>query len=77
MVSTSPGASAGKADIVERAVRRINRQENLIPDMTYAENAAALLVYLYESGVRDEDELVELALMAKGKRYDPKDGSFV
>ncbi|QLF68611.1 hypothetical protein FE840_003075 [Peteryoungia desertarenae] len=77
MVSASQGASANKADIVERAVRRINRQENLIPDMTYAENAAALLVYLYENGVHDEEELVELALMAKGKRYDPKNGNFV
>jgi len=77
MASVSLGSSAhDKADIVERAVRRISRQENLIPDTKQTDNATALLIYLVESGVQDEDELVEFASLAKGKRYDPADGSF-
>lgn len=77
MASIPFGSSVSdKADIVERAVRRINREENLIPDTAHAENAAALLTYLVEIGVDDEDELIEFAALAKGKRYDPADGSF-
>jgi hypothetical protein len=77
MASVSLGSLAReKADIVERAVRRISRQENLILDTKQADNATALLIYLVESGVQDVDELVEFASLAKGKRYDPMDGSF-
>lgn len=33
--------------------------------------------YLYENGIHDEEDLIELALLADGKRYDPTTGTFV
>ena len=76
MPSRSHGFRADAADIVERAVTRINDGEPAVLDGPGEENATALLFYLVENGVKDEDELVELALLAKGKRYNPADGTF-
>jgi len=46
-------------------------------DRHVQENAEALVSYLVKSGIRDEDDLVELASIANGKRYDPNNGSFL
>jgi hypothetical protein len=76
MAPRSPGNTADAADIVERAVTRINDGATAVLDGQGEKNATALLFYLVENGVRDEDELVELAMLAKGKRYNPADGTF-
>jgi intergrase/recombinase len=75
MALESPGKTREADAIVERTVRRLygRRQE----DGHFDENAAALVTYLVESGIHDEDELVELARIAHGKRYDPSNGSFL
>lgn len=74
MGSPRPIISISKDAIVERAIRRIHEGVGIAD--TRFENAAALVVYLYESGICDEDELVELARLADGKRYDPVTGIF-
>ncbi|WP_245422649.1 hypothetical protein [Rhizobium sp. AG855] len=76
MASISRSLTTDAADIVEKAVTRINDGAPAILDGQGEENATALLFYLVENGVRDEDELVELTLMAEGKRYDPANGTF-
>lgn len=75
MAYVSPGKTHEDSAIVERAVRRLygRKQE----DAHLEENAAALVTYLVKSGIHDEDELVELARIAHGKRYDPSNGSFL
>lgn len=60
--------------IVERAVRRLYGRKQLNPNLE--QNASALVQYLVKSGIHDEDDLVELAWIANGKRYDPSSGSF-
>ncbi|MDH4441785.1 MAG: hypothetical protein QE284_15525 [Rhizobium sp.] len=64
------------AEIVERAVTRINDSAAAVMEGQGEENATALLRYLVENGMRDEDDLVELAVLANGKRYDPAEGTF-
>lgn len=76
MASTSHDLNTDHAEIVERAVTRITDEASAFLEGTGEENAAALLLYLVENGVRDEDDLVELAILAEGKRYNPADGSF-
>lgn len=76
MTPRSHGFKAEAADIVERAVSRLNDGPSTVLEGPGGENATALLFYLVENGVRDEDELVELAMIAKGKRYNPTDGTF-
>ncbi|KQW28097.1 hypothetical protein ASE36_16775 [Rhizobium sp. Root274] len=76
MTPRSSGLKADAANIVERAVSRINDGASVVLEGPGQENATALLFYLVENGVRDEDELVELAMLAKGKRYNPTDGTF-
>jgi hypothetical protein len=76
MASRSPGFKADAADIVERAVNRLNSGGSTVLDGPGEENATALLFYLVQNGVRDEDDLVELAMLAKGMRYNPADGTF-
>lgn len=75
-LTAGPKSAAGNADTVERAIRRINGIIEKNADHTRQENAAALVVYLFENGVSDEDELVELATLAEGKHYDPVAGVF-
>ncbi|MDQ0420572.1 hypothetical protein J2045_001596 [Peteryoungia aggregata LMG 23059] len=75
MASRPPGKTSEEIAIVERAVRRIYGRRR--SDSHQEENAAALVTYLIESGIRDEDELVEFARIANGKRYDPSNGSFL
>ena len=71
----SPGKTNEENAIIERTVRRLyGRWQD---DRQIEENAAALLTLLVKSGIRDEDELVELAMIANGKRYDPANGSFL
>ena len=76
MGSSPSRISIGKADIVERAIRRIHSGGPAVHEDVRLENAAAHVVYLFENGVDDEDELVELAMLADGKRYDPVAGVF-
>ena len=76
MALTSPSAKADTAQIVERAVTRINGDTSAILDGAGEENTTALVLYLVENGIHDEDELVELTLLAEGKRYNPVDGTF-
>ncbi|TPP07036.1 hypothetical protein [Rhizobium glycinendophyticum] len=76
MASTSQRSTAEKSVIVERAVTRISDNASAVLDGPGEENATALLLYLVENGVSDEDDLVELALLANGKRYNPNDGTF-
>ncbi|SMC77546.1 hypothetical protein [Rhizobium sp. RU36D] len=76
MGSSPPTIAIGKADAVERAIRRIQLRGALGSEDIRRENAADLVVYLFENGICDEDELVELAMLADGKRYDPVSGHF-
>lgn len=76
MGSSPSRLSLGTADVVERAIRRVGGSLRDNPHDTRVENAAALIVYLFESGVNDEEELVELAMLADGKRYNPVAGMF-
>ncbi|AOG12159.1 MAG: hypothetical protein KJ981_01795 [Alphaproteobacteria bacterium] len=75
MAPRPPGKSNEENAIVERAVRRL--YERMHADRHVQENAEALVSYLVKSGIRDEDDLVELASIANGKRYDPNNGSFL
>lgn len=75
MASSPPGKNQEENAIVERAVRRLYGRKQTTADLE--ENASALVTYLVKSGFRDEDELVELAKIANGKRYDPSNGSFL
>jgi hypothetical protein len=75
MASRPPGKTNEEIAIVERAVRRIYGRRQA--ESPFEQNAAALMTYLVESGIRDEDELVEFARIANGKRYDPSNGTFV
>lgn len=71
----SPGKTNEENAIVERTIRRLyGRWQD---DRQIEENAADLLTLLVKSGIRDEDELVDLAMIANGKRYDPANGSFL
>lgn len=75
MAPRSPGKSNEENAIVERAIRRLYARKHA--DRHVQENAEAFVSYLVRSGIRDEDELVELASIANGKRYDPNNGSFL
>lgn len=75
MAPRPPGKSNEENAIVERAVQRL--YERMHADRHMQENAEALVSYLVKSGIRDEDDLVELASIANGKRYDPDNGSFL
>ncbi|MBC2772711.1 hypothetical protein H6M51_07540 [Rhizobium sp. AQ_MP] len=75
MASTPPGKTQDEHAIVERAVRRLQERNHL--DRHVKKNAEAFVSYLVKSGIRNEDDLVELASIANGKRYDPRDGSFL
>ncbi|EKF61426.1 hypothetical protein QWE_02615 [Agrobacterium albertimagni AOL15] len=75
MAPRPPGKNNDEHAIVERAVRRL--YERKYTDRHLKENAEALVSYLVKSGIRDEDDLVELASIANGKRYDPNNGSFL
>lgn len=75
MASSPPEKNQEENAIVERAVRRLYGRKQATADLE--ENASALVTYLVKSGFRDEDELVELAKIANGKRYDPSNGSFL
>lgn len=76
MGSSRPFVSIGKPEIVERAIRRIQLGGIAGEKRMRRENTEALVAYLFENGVSDEDELVELAMLADGKRYDPVSGHF-
>ena len=75
MAPRPPGKSNEEYAIVERAVRRLYDREHT--DRHVQDNTEALVSYLVKSGIRDEDDIVELASIANGKRYDPNDGSFL
>jgi hypothetical protein len=75
MASKPPGKNHDEHAIVERAVKRLYGRTQA--DAHVTENTARLVSYLVNSGIRDEDELVELAKIANGKRYDPTNGSFL
>jgi len=75
MAFKSPERPHDESAIIERAVRRLYDPKQI--DRQSAANAKELVSYLLNNGVRDEDELVELARIANGKRYDPSNGSFL
>jgi hypothetical protein len=75
VASIPPAKTRDENAIVERAVRRLHGQRDADPAIR--ENAAEFVTYLVRSGIHDEDELVELASIANGKRYDPQNGSFL
>jgi intergrase/recombinase len=75
MAPRPPGKTSEENAIVERTVRRLYGRTRT--DKHVQENAEAFVSYLVKSGIRDEDELVELARIANGKRYDPNNGSFL
>jgi predicted glycosyl hydrolase (DUF1957 family) len=75
MASTPPGKTQDETTIVERAVRRLYERKHADSDVQ--KNAEAFVSYLVKSGIRNEDDLVELASIANGKRYDPSEGSFL
>jgi hypothetical protein len=75
MASSPPGKPHDEGAIIERALRRLYGRRQM--DKQSEANAADLVSYLLKTGVRDEDELVELARIANGKRYDPGNGSFL
>lgn len=75
MASRPPGTTPEENAIVERALKRLYGVRPA--DAHSKENSAELVAYLVNNGIRDEDELVELAKIASGKRYDPSNGSFL
>ncbi|MCZ8177749.1 MAG: hypothetical protein O9309_01890 [Rhizobium sp.] len=75
MASTPPGKTQDETAIVERAVRRLYERKHA--DRHVQKNAEAFVSYLVKSGIRNEDDLVELASIANGKRYNPSEGSFL
>jgi hypothetical protein len=75
MASRPPGKLHEESAIIERALQRLYGRMQM--DKQSAANAAELVSYLLKTGVRDEDDLVELARIANGKRYDPGNGCFL
>ncbi|MBC7149836.1 hypothetical protein [Ciceribacter selenitireducens] len=65
-----------KISIGEQPASVRNAIDRLLKDYRYAEtpalaeNAISLVVRLYESGICDEDELVELTALSGGKSLD-------
>jgi hypothetical protein len=59
-------------DVVRRAMRRLLDEYGFEQTPGLAENAMDLIVRLHESGVTEEDELVELAALSGGKRLDER-----
>lgn len=62
-------------DLVRSAVRRLLKEHGFAQTPVLAENAIDLVVRLHESGIREEDELVELAALSGGKPLDERAGS--
>lgn len=62
-------------DLVRSAVRRLLKEHGFAKTPALAENAIDLVVRLHESGIREEDELVELAALSGGKPLDERAGS--
>ncbi|WP_154721021.1 hypothetical protein [Ciceribacter sp. T2.26MG-112.2] len=61
----------GKQPIVVRnAIQRLLKDHHYAETPRLAENAISLIVRLHESGICDEDELVELAALSGGKPLD-------
>ncbi len=75
MASSPPGEIQDEHAIVERAVKRLYGPRQA--DAHLNENTAELVAYLVNSGIRDEDDIVEFARIANGKRYDPSNGTFL
>lgn len=57
-------------DVVRRAMRRLLDEYGFEQTPELAENAMELIVRLHDSGVTEEEELVELAALSGGKRLD-------
>lgn len=55
-------------DMVKNAIRRLLRDHRFAETPELARNAVTLIIQLHESGVSDEDDLVELAALSGGKR---------
>ncbi len=62
-------------DLVQSAVRRLLKEHGFAQTPVLAENAIELVVRLHESGIREEDDLVELAALSGGKPLDERAGS--
>lgn len=59
-----------QSTLVRKAVQRLLYDHHYVETPRLAENATDLIVQLHESGIRDEDELVELAVLGRGKPLD-------
>lgn len=62
--------TAKQAPPVQKAIQRLLVDHHYAETPHLAENAADLIVRLHESGIRDEDELVELAVLSGGTPLD-------
>jgi hypothetical protein len=60
---------------VRNAVRRLLKERRYGDTPDLAQNAVNLLVRLHDSGIHDEDELVELAALSGGKPLDERSGA--
>ena len=60
---------------VRNAVQKILEDYHYGETPELAKNAVELIVRLHESGIRDEDELVELAALSGGKPLDESFGT--
>lgn len=59
---------------VRNAVKRLLQDHNFGETPSLAQNAIHLIVRLHDSGICDEDELVELAALSGGKSLDERGG---
>jgi len=66
-----PKISIGEQPVsVRNAIDRLLKDHRYAETPALAENAQHLVVLLHESGICDEDELVELAALSGGKPLD-------
>lgn len=60
---------------VRNAVHRLLQDHNFKKTPSLAQNAIRLIVRLHDSGIHDEDELVELAVLSGGRPLDGRSGA--
>lgn len=65
----------GQPTSVRNAAQRILKDHHFGETPDLAKNAIELIVRLHESGICDEDELVELAALSGGKPLDESFGT--
>lgn len=68
-------AMGDQSPLVQNAVQRILKDHHYGETPDLAKNAIELIVRLYDSGISDEDDLVELAALSGGKPLDESFGT--